>query len=679
MPSCFRVWPCVLLSLIGPCFESVTRAAERPNFVFIYTDDQRWDALGVVQREQGPQARFPWLESPNLDRLAAEGLRFRNAFVVTSLCAPSRAAFLTGRYGHLNGIVNNHTPFAEQSVTHASLMRAAGYRTAYIGKWHMGNQSGSRPGFDYSASFLGQGVYFDCPFEVNGEKTATQGWVDDVSTDYALRFIEDNKHRPFSLVLGYKTCHGPFTPPPRTEETYGDAEARVVPNLTVPAIYRRDEAGGRPGRAAEAAADGAATVRTNLGMFRGLRAIDENVGKVLAALDRWELTENTVVVYTSDNGYYLGEHGLGDKRSAYDESLRIPMLLRYPKLGSDRRGQTIDQMVLNIDLAPTWLELAGLAVPAEMQGKSWQPLLAGAAPPDWRTSYFYSYFREGRFPIPTLTAVRTESAKLIRYPGQDDWTEVFDLRADPYETRNLAADPAHAELRRRLEAEYERLAREVEYHVPDFADEKQPATAAPAAAVRNAWVLDYRFAGDQDARVVDESGQHNHGRAVGVERVAGRDGAAAVELDGQAHIDVTNAPSLDPSVGAWTVEVTVRAEADGVVLARGGETLGYLLEVQQGRPAFSYRSNRGVKTIQGRREVLGEWVRLTARVTADQRLQLLVDGELEAEARLAALIHKSPTDRMQIGADLGSQVLGARPALRGRIERVRIYSGETRD
>src|SRR5689334_16448581 len=163
----------------------------RPNFIFIYTDDQRWDAMGVVQREQGDRARFPWLRTPNMDRLAAEGVRFRNAFAVNALCAPSRASFLTGTYGHVNGIVNNHTPFPVDSVTHAALLRRAGYRTGYVGKWHMDGQRGQRPGFDFSASFVGQGRYVDCPFEVDGKETPTKGWVDDVSTDYAVRFLRE--------------------------------------------------------------------------------------------------------------------------------------------------------------------------------------------------------------------------------------------------------------------------------------------------------------------------------------------------------------------------------------------------------------------------------------------------------------------------------------------------------
>lgn len=457
----------MMLPLLVTCLLSAP--AERPNFVFLYTDDQRWDALGVVQREQGDKARFPWIESPNLDRLAADGVRFRNAFVVLSLCAPSRASYLTGRYGHLNGVVDNGTNFPEQSVTHASLLRAAGYRTAYCGKWHMGGQSGQRPGFDFSASFIGQGVYFNCPIEVNGVKTPSTGFVDDVTTDYAVNFIKENKNRPFSLVLGFKTCHGPFTPPPRTAEAYTAAEARSVPNMNVPAIYKEVET-----RTFDKKNGGA----TNLGMFRGLKAVDDNVGKIMAVLDELGLAENTMIVYASDNGYYLGEHGLGDKRTAYDESLRVPLLVRFPKLAAKgAKGKTVDRMVLNIDLAPTIVDYAGLPVPKEMQGRSWRPLLEGdAATADWRSSYFYFYPKEGRFGAPTVLAVRTDTAKLVRYPGHPRWTEVFDLATDPYEIHNLAGDAKHADLQKSLEGEFEKQKAAVEFNRSEESLVEKPAT-----------------------------------------------------------------------------------------------------------------------------------------------------------------------------------------------------------
>jgi arylsulfatase A-like enzyme len=459
-----------LLACLAPLFAAA--ADRKPNFLFVYTDDQRWDAMSVVQREQGERARFPWLQTPHMDRLAAEGVRFRNAFVTLPLCAPSRAVFLTGRYNHANGIANNHTPFPETNVTHATLLRAAGYTTGYIGKWHMGPQSGKRPGFDYSASFVGQGKYFDCPIEVNGVATPSQGWVDDVSTDYAIEFMRQHRAQPFSLVVGFKATHGPFDPPERARTRFGDAQMRPVPNLGIRPPYR-------VGPNDPVVKTGATT---NLRYFRCISAADDNLGRLLAALDELGLAQDTVVVFSSDNGYYLGEHSLGDKRSLYEESIRIPFLARYPRQFPQNR--TVDEMILNLDLAPTWLDLAGVAAPREMQGRSWRPLAAGQRPA-WRQAFLAQYFLENAFPTtPTTVAVRTARAKLIKYPGHDDWTELFDLAADPYETKNLARDPAHAALLAQLNAEFDREAQAVQYRIPEYADKPGEAPVKKAAKAK---------------------------------------------------------------------------------------------------------------------------------------------------------------------------------------------------
>jgi arylsulfatase A-like enzyme len=451
-----------LLALLCLACASLAAADRKPNFVYVFTDDQRWDALSVVQKEQGEKGRFPWLKTPNLDRLAAQGVRFRNAFVVNSLCAPSRASLVTGQYGHVNGVTNNHTPHPEGNISVATLLRPAGYVSGYFGKWHHGNQSGKRPGFDTSASFVGQGVYFDCPIEVDGVKTPSKGFVDDVTTEYASNFIKANKEKPFLMILGLKTAHGPFTPPPRNAKDYEGALARSVPNYGIPAIYAKAGPNGAKGKATDAK-----EVPTNLGMFRGINSVDDNVGKLLQLLDDLKLAEDTVFVFSSDNGYYLGEHNLGDKRTAYEESMRIPMLFRYPR--AVKAGRTDDRMVLNIDPAATFLDLAGLPVPAAIHGRSWKPLLEEKHT-DWRDSFFYCYFYEKGFGSPLTTAVRTAEAKLIKYPGHDEWTEVFDLKADPYEIKNLAADPAYADLRKKLEAEYDKQAKAIDFKIPDHAD-----------------------------------------------------------------------------------------------------------------------------------------------------------------------------------------------------------------
>lgn len=633
-------------------------ANERPNFVFIYTDDQRWDALSCVQQEQRDKGRFPWLQSPNLDRLASEGTRFRNAFVVLALCSPSRAAFLTGQYGHRNGVIDNHTPFPEQSVTHASLLRAAGYTTGYVGKWHMGPQSGQRPGFDFSASFVGQGVYFDCPFEINGSKTATKGWVDDVSTEYAIDFIKSNHKKPFSLVLGYKTCHGPFTPPERHASTYGEMEAKKVPNLNTPAIYRNTIDDVKSNKPLQSDSE-KETVKTNLGMFRGLRAIDENVGKLMKTLDDLGITENTVVIYSSDNGYYLGEHGLGDKRSAYEESMRIPMLIRFPKKFA--AGKVRDEMVLNIDVAPTILELAGIAIPKEMQGKSWKGLLESQqTPSDWRTSFFYNYFFERPFKVPSVSAVRTAKAKLIQYPSHPEWTELFDLEKDPYETNNVFDHPDASELKQAMLLEFELRAKEVGYHVPSYADELRPVDAAGDGEVvlaPNRVVLRYQFDGFDGLTVVDQSENKMNGKPNGLIAQKRDDGRGIAKFKGDAFIDIPRSKSLNPAQSAFTLEAELRAERDGVVVARGGESLGFCLFVRNGKPSFVYRSSEEITRLEAQENCIGKWIKLSVQLNAARELVLRVDGVEKAKQKIKFLIARDPNDGMQIGSDEGSKVL----------------------
>ena len=413
----------VLLLAMGVA-NLLSAADKRPNFLFLYTDDQRWDALSVVQKEQGEKARFPWFQTPNMDRIAAEGVRFRNAFVTLSLCAPSRAAFLTGRYNHFNGIASNFRPFPTNNVTHATLLRAAGYTTAYVGKWHMDSQR-ERPGFDFHASFIGHARYVDPPFIVDGRDVATQGWIDDISTDYAIDFLKRQKDntKPWSLIVGFKSPHGPFQPPERWADRFPEGYAKPVPNLdSMPPFPGPINKGELPPEAK----DPNGKLRVNLNYFRCIAAVDENVGRLLKTLDELGVADDTMVVYSSDNGFYLGEHRLADKRSAYDESMRIPLLVRYPKLGA--RGRLVDDLAINLDLAPTFLDCAGVAVPKEMQGRSWRPLLEGK-PVEWRNSFFYEYFWEQQRgnPTPTHTALRTTTAKLIKYQDHNEWTEMFDL------------------------------------------------------------------------------------------------------------------------------------------------------------------------------------------------------------------------------------------------------------
>jgi len=414
--------------------DAVAGEARHPNILLIVSDDQRWDQLGVVQRERGSDARYPFLETPRLDALAAEGMRFRNAFVTTSLCSPSRSAILTGQYNHTNDIIDNTTPFSPRP-TWATALQAAGYTTAFIGKWHHGEQQWERPGFDYIATFRGQGVYDGATFKLNNAwiNTRTEGYADSRSVDFAIDFLVKHADKPFAMMIGFKAVHQPFTPMPENAGDYASKSIRPPPNWDAAAPWKPRGPVRVPRRPRNPP--------VYVDILRSVEGIDENVGRLLDALDRLNLADNTLVIFISDNGFYLGEHQLGTKRSAYEESIRVPLIVRLP--GVVGAGTVSDELVLNIDLAPTILDFAGVRPGDAMQGASLKPLLAGQSVP-WRQAFLYEYWQEYEFwktpretRTPSVLAVRTATHKLITYPDYPNWTQLFDLEADPYEIRNL--------------------------------------------------------------------------------------------------------------------------------------------------------------------------------------------------------------------------------------------------
>jgi len=438
---------------------------KRPNIVFILTDDQRWDAMGCVGH--------PFLKTPNMDRICSEGVRFVNAFVTTSLCSPSRASFLTGAYAHSHGVIGNWgCEFDHDNMpSFPRALKESGYETAYVGKWHMGRGAHARPGFDYWLSFRGQGVYTNPTFNENGREFKATGYVTDLLTDHAVEFIKKERKKPFALYLSHKAVHGPFTPAPRHKNSYPGAEIPEPPNARdtfkgKPAWLRGGIADPRRKNAVKDVPEAMKPKKYNpavparLNYMRALSAVDEGIGRIFKVLEEEGELDNTVIMFAGDNGYFHGEHGRGDKRLMYEESLRIPLLMRYP--AAAKPGSIVEQLVLNIDVAPTLLELAGVAPPATVQGRSTVPLLAGNAE-GWRTSFLYEYWVDMTDRIPHMLGVRTEGWKLIRYPDIDDIDEMYDLRNDPHEMTNLALQPEHAEKRRELSVELDRMMKETGY------------------------------------------------------------------------------------------------------------------------------------------------------------------------------------------------------------------------
>jgi arylsulfatase A-like enzyme len=450
--------------LLGSCASTPSQGGsrQRPNILFILTDDQTQGAMGAYGNRI--------LKTPNMDRIGEEGVRFEEAFVTCSLCVPSRASYLTGQYPHRHGLLTQgkESGFDDQTPLHDSttwprLLRQAGYRTAVVGKWHIETPP---QGYDYAAVLPGHGEYFDPAMFVNGAMTRQRGHTDDVIGDLALQFLRDagGGDQPFCLLCQFKAPHRDWEPAPRFSKMFEDIEIPIPATFAQPPAteaVRKSEMriAGMPDfrkRGVPATLPPDERERANFQAlvkhyYRVLLGVDENVGKLLDHLDASGLAGNTLVVYASDNGFFLGEHGLFDKRLMYEPSIRVPMLLRCPAMID--AGRVDDRhMVLNIDVAPTLLDLAGVPVPAAMQGTSWRPLLEADRAP-WREDFLYEFFE---FPavhcVRKHRGVRNARWKLIHFWQLPQEWELYDLDNDPDEQRNLAADPAHAAQLRTMQA-----------------------------------------------------------------------------------------------------------------------------------------------------------------------------------------------------------------------------------
>lgn len=452
--------------LLGAHAGMAAAATPRPNVLVILTDDQRWDALGCLGNRL--------LKTPNLDRLAAEGARFANAFVTTSLCSPSRATMLSGLYAHRHGVLNNFTEYPDTLPSYPKSLRRAGYETAYFGKWHMGETNAApRSGFDFWMSHAGQGRYFDNEWNINGRREFIHGYYTTVITEHVVQWLQRRHEKPFLLILGQKAPHGgPIEPEPKYEH------ALDATPVEKPANYDawRD---GKPAWLAESwpTWHGAGGPLYNYrdydkfvrAYYGTLLSVDDSVGRIYAALKATSQLDRTVIIFTSDNGFALGEHGRVDKRTMYEESIRVPLLVRYPPLIP--RATVINEMVLNLDLAPSVLDLCDANSLKHIDGRSWKPLLAGKTR-GWRGSWLYFYNYESEFPYtPNVRGVRTDAWKYVRYPQGDGSpdrhkAELYDLIADPLETRNLISEPSAADQLQKLQKEFCRLMRKHQA-VPD--------------------------------------------------------------------------------------------------------------------------------------------------------------------------------------------------------------------
>ena len=495
---------CTLAWLFGLLIAAPAAAAERPNIVFIFTDDHAPHAIG---------AYGGWLKevnpTPNIDKLASQGMLFRNSFCTNSICGPSRAVIQTGKHSHLNGFMRNGNRFDGSQQTFPKLLQKAGYQTAIIGKWHLGTEP---QGYNHWQVLPGQGEYYNPDFLTPAGKVTLEGYCTDLVTDLSIEWLGKAREsgQPFMLMCQQKAPHRCWMPALRHLDLYADRdlpepetlfdewqdnasparfqEMEVARDLNI--VYdlfglpdpewtpnggrsvdrsgfvnlkkmtpeqraRWDAAFGPRNKQQQAAnLEGRELVRWKYQRYienylRCVKGVDENVGRLMDYLDKEGLAENTIVVYCSDQGFYLGDHGWYDKRWMYDESLKMPLIVKWP--GVTKPGSECQAMVQNLDYAETFLNIAGVEVPDDMQGRSLVPLLAGNTPDDWRKSIYYHYFEYPSYHmVPAHYGVRTERYKLMHFYQFDEW-ECYDLQNDPGETTNLYADPAHQDTVARLE------------------------------------------------------------------------------------------------------------------------------------------------------------------------------------------------------------------------------------
>lgn len=462
--------PALAVLSAGAAFAATSadpKSPKPPNVLLVVVDDLRWDDFGA--------AGHPFAKTPSIDRVAREGAMFTNSFAVTPLCSPSRANILTGQYTRRHGILDNteRGPRSHELSSFAPVLQAAGYRTGFVGKWHMGNDPTPRPGFDFWVSMKGQGEAIDPELFQNGKLARVKGYVTDIFTERALGFLEEPSDKPFLLMLSHKALHpnviqqadgtvisigeGGFIPAERHKSLYKDAPLPrrgnyATPPRDKPALERRIE-GVKPLGAETVTSD--ETIRDRLRMLAG---VDESLGRIFEALAATGRLDDTVVIIMGDNGYFYGEHGLSEERRlAYEESIRVPILIRYPR--AFPRGARPKGMALTIDVAPTILDLAGAPALPQADGRSLAALATGT-PKDWRRSFFIEYNSDIVFPRILkmgYDAIRTEDHLFVRYRELPGMEEMYDLAKDPFELRNLARDATADATRVRLERDLDAL------------------------------------------------------------------------------------------------------------------------------------------------------------------------------------------------------------------------------
>jgi arylsulfatase A-like enzyme len=658
-----------LIALSAIC--TVASADKRPNIVFIFSDDHAYQAISAYGSKIN--------QTPNIDRIANAGMRFDRALVCNSICGPSRAAILTGKYSHGNGFFRNGNLFNGEQQTFPKILQTVGYQTAIVGKWHLGSDP---TGFDYWDVLIGQGPYYNPPMKTNSKgepaTVAHTGYTTEIITEKTMGWLKNQrkKDQPFMLMFQHKAPHRSWEPGPNELTLYDDRDIwepstlfddyrqrgtaakqndmtiaktmtprdlKLTPprNLTPDQLAKWNAAYGPKNEAFEKAnLTGNDLIRWKYQRYmkdylRTIAAVDKGVGQVLDYLDETGLAENTVVIYNADQGFYLGEHGWFDKRWIYEESVRAPLVVRWP--GVVKPGTANTDLVANIDYAATFLEIAGAPVPSDLHGQSIVPILKGKTPKDWRKSFYYHYYEfPGAHSVAKHYGVVTKTNKLFYSYQLKEW-ELYDTTNDPLEMQDVSERAEYASVRSELTQEI--------YNLQNKFGETDPHKAVP---------------GDERKR---------RRRPQGKTKV--KEVVRFADLSAQ----VTKRP--DPSVKSLTVGAKVIPSADGVIIAQGGGAMGYSLFIRKGKPVFATRVNSILVEIEGEKLATDQEIHLVGILNDKGQLLLKVNGKIAARAK-SDFLQLRPNDGMSLGEDNSSAVGDYAENFRftGKATDIRLYWGE---
>ena len=651
------------LLLLTSCTSTKTSNSEKepkPNVIIILADDLGYGDISCYAQKNKI--------TPNIDLLAEHGVRCTDFYVPTPYCAPSRATLLTGMFPQTNGVSTNQEGREfnpDKTPSFAQILQQEGYKTAFIGKWHMAESFEPRKGFDYWCSFSGQGNYNGNDLNINGKVIRNEGYITDELNKYALDFVSKNAENPFCLYLSHKAVHQPFTPAERDKDLYDNdlvpepagwsdnmqnkpAWQRIEPNMNQRLRLRDKELDKiTPVKSRQF---GPWPAKTGKGeqknYLRCLSAVDDGIGEIYDLLQKTGKLDNTVIVFAGDNGFFHGEHGKDDKRLAYNESMRIPLVMRYPKMA--KAGNTVSEMVLNADIAPTFLDVAGVQIPAQMQGKSVIPLLQGKNE-GWRKSFLFTYWPDLIYFIPRIAAIRTERYLYSTTPDLKEIDELYDEQADPAELNNLAENPDYSELKSKLSKELEQLKKETGYR-----DEVPRPDPEPVPSVKTGKIFSLDF---KDITFNDPSNKEIIMK--GVKRITDNGKICGSFLDGGSVV-IANNPDRDPSVGTFIIDCVIKpASPDGVIASSGSQKDGWALFIEEGIPGFVVSHGSHLQFVDGTTKITGKWSHLVAVIENYKNIiSLYADGKLLGQRKMLLPIHSISIKAGDIilGQDAGDRI-----------------------